>query len=117
MNLDNKQNKGGRPPKSGTTLSKVIRTRVTPSDYLIAKELAKASGKPISTVMREALFNCKVIATLTPEKWAILKDMEGACNNLNQLTKLAHALGMKSVVDRLSGCLNEIDNIIEKAKG
>lgn len=75
--------------------TKIVPIRFTQTQYDILKHNANSSGLTFSEYVRRILMNRKVsvsydIVVDMPELKAIARDLEGACNNLNQIAKYFH---------------------------
>ena len=77
------------------------------------KRIADAGKKP-SHFLRELLLHGKVEAARTQEdRWQI-RMLEGGCNNLNQLAKMAHQQGFSLLKGKIMDLLGEFNKIIER---
>ena len=56
--------------------------------------------------------NAEVVQNFVQEHNAVFRDLSGLCNNLNQLTRLAHAQGLQSTEGALFDLLPQVLNII-----
>ena len=81
--------------------TKIVPIRFSQAQYDIIKHSADASGLTFSEYVRRILMNRKItvsydIVVDMPELKAIARNLEGACNNLNQIAKYFHLGGMRS---------------------
>ena len=106
-------NKGGRPKAvKGKARTKTISTRLTLAEWkTVMKRIADAGKKP-SHFLRELLLHVKVVAARTQEDRQQIRMLEGGCNNLNQLAKLAHQQGFPRTKERITALLDEFNKII-----
>lgn len=96
------KNQGGRPRKKESRLrKKVVSTRVTEPEYLKILEEAKSCCLSLSDFIYQVLIHRKVIPRISQEEADILRKLAGQSNNLNQLTKIAHAAGIETIIPRL----------------
>ena len=102
------RNKGGAPKKR-VRRELIIRIRMTATERFQIDTKAKAAGMRSSSWIRAAAKSAKIIPRLTADERRILWMLAELANNLNQLTKLAHQLGLLTVVRDCSKILNEID--------
>jgi len=102
------KNKGGAPKKR-VRRELIVRIRMTATERFQIDAKAKAAGMRSSTWIRSAAKNAKIVPRLTGDEWRILWVLAGLANNLNQLTKLAHQLGLLTVVCDCNKLLKEID--------
>lgn len=91
--------KGGRPKKAHDDKREyAVQVRMKGSGYERVKELAQQRGTSMAEVIREMCNTGKVVVnTPTLEQEAILRQLAGLCNNLNQLARRANADGFASV--------------------
>ena len=108
MTEQDNNHKGGRPKAiKGKARTKTISTRLT----LAEKRIADAGKKP-SHFLRELLLHGKVVAARTQEDRQQIRMLEGGCNNLNQLTKMAHQQGFPRTKEKITALLDEFNKII-----
>lgn len=113
MTEQDNRHKGGRPKAiKGKARTKPISTRLTLAEWkTIMKRIADASKKP-SHFLRELLLQGKVVAARTQEDRQQIRMLEGGCNNLNQLAKMAHQQGFPNTKGRITALLDEFNKII-----
>jgi hypothetical protein len=75
---------------------------------------AKAAGMRASTWIRASAKSAKIIPRLTADERRILWMLAELSNNLNQLTKLAHQLGLLRVVRQCEQILKEVDETFKR---
>ncbi|WP_419802153.1 plasmid mobilization protein [Mucilaginibacter sp.] len=102
------KNKGGAPKKR-VRRELIIRVRMTATERFQVDNKAKAAGMRSSSWIRAAAKSAKIVPRLTADERRILWMLAELANNLNQLTKLAHQLGLLNVVRDCSAILTEID--------
>jgi mobilization protein NikA len=102
------KNKGGAPKKR-VKRELIIRIRMTATERFYIDSKAKTAGMRSSSWIRAAAKSAKIVPRLTNEERRILWMLAELANNLNQLTKLAHQLGLLTVARDCSKILNEID--------
>jgi len=102
------KNKGGAPKKR-VRRELIVRIRMTATERFQIDAKAKAAGMRSSTWIRTSAKSAKIVPRLTAEERRILWMLAGLANNLNQLTKLAHQLGLLTVVRDCNKLLKEID--------
>ena len=102
------KNKGGAPKKR-VRRELVLRVRITATERFQIDNKAKAAGMRSSSWIRASAKNAKIVPRLTADERRILWMFAELANNLNQLTKLAHQLGLVSVVRDCSAILAEIN--------
>ena len=117
MNRTNQEtkNKGGRPKAvKGKARTKTISTRLTLAEWKTVMKRISDAGKKPSHFLRELLLHGKVEAARTQEDRQQIRMLEGGCNNLNQLAKLAHQQGFAFAKTKIMGLLDEFNKIIER---
>ena len=115
MTEQDTNHKGGRPKAiKGKARTKTISTRLTLAEWkTVMKRIADAGKKP-SHFLRELLLQGKVVAARTQKDRQQIRMLEGGCNNLNQLAKLAHQQGFPRTKEKIIVLLDEFNKIIEK---
>jgi hypothetical protein len=106
--LTQPKNKGGAPKKR-VKRELIIRIRMTATERFYIDSKAIAAGMRSSSWIRAAAKSAKIVPRLTDDERRTLWMLAELANNLNQLTKLAHQLGLLTVVRDCSKILNEID--------
>ena len=102
------RNKGGAPRKR-VRRDLIIRIRMTATERFQVDSKAKAAGMRSSSWFRAAAKSAKILPRLTADERRILWMLAELANNLNQLTKLAHQLGLLAVVRKVNEIMKEID--------
>ena len=72
---------------------------------------SKNANRTLAEYMRDAAFDARIVAKHSSKDAAIIGNLTGMANNLNQLTKLSHQTGFyrtKNVVMKLLGKLKEV---------
>jgi len=105
------KNKGGAPKKR-VRRELIIRIRMTATERFQIDTKAKDAGMRSSSWIRAAAKSAKVVPRLTADERRILWMLAELANNLNQLTKLAHQLGLLRVVRNCEKILKEIDETL-----
>ena len=102
------KNKGGAPKKR-VKRELIIRVRMTATERFYIESKAKAAGMRSSSWIRAAAKSAKIVPRLTDDERRILWMLAELSNNLNQLTKLAHQLGLLRVVRQCEQVIKEVD--------
>ena len=115
MTDNDNSHKGGRPKSAkGKARTKTISTRLTLAEWkAVMKRIADAGKKP-SHFLRELLLHGKAEAARTQEDRRQIRMLEGGCNNLNQLAKMAHQQGFSLLKGKIMDLLDEFNKIIER---
>jgi hypothetical protein len=106
------KNKGGAPKKR-VRRELIIRVRMTATERFQIDTKAKDAGMRSSSWLRAAAKSAKVVPRLTADERRILWMLAELANNLNQLTKLAHQLGLLTVARQCHEVLKQIDNTLK----
>jgi len=112
---DQQKNKGGAPKKR-VKRELIIRIRMSATERFQIVDKAKAAGMRPSTWIRASAKSAKIIPRLTADERRLLWMLAELSNNLNQLTKLAHQLGLLRVVRQCEQVIKEIDETFKKLK-
>lgn len=115
MTDNENSHKGGRPKSAkGKARTKTISTRLTLSEWKAVMKRITDTGKKPSHFLCELLLHGKVAAARTQEDRRQIRMLEGGCNNLNQLAKLAHQQGFSLLKGKITDLLDEFNKIIER---
>ncbi len=107
------RNLGGRPRVAkGKARTKTLSTKLSVAEWKIVMKRIADAGKHPSVYLREVLLSGRVVATRTQEDRQQIRMLEGGCNNLNQLARLAHQQGVQSVRERLLALLDEFNKLL-----
>ena len=109
------RNSGGRPcAAKGKARTKTLSTKLSVAEWKIVMKRIADAGKRPSVYLREVLLAGRVVAARTQEDRRQIRMLEGGCNNLNQLARLAHQQGVPSVRERLLSLLDEFNRILSR---
>ncbi len=111
LSINQPKNKGGAPKKR-VRRELIIRVRMTATERFQIDTKAKDAGMRSSSWIRAAAKSAKVVPRLTADERRILWMLAELANNLNQLTKLAHQLGLLRVVRQCQEVLKQIDDTL-----
>jgi len=107
--------KGGRPRAAkGKARTKTLSTKLSVAEWKIVMKRIADAGKRPSVYLREILLSGHVVAVRTQEDRRQIRMLEGGCNNLNQLARLAHQQGVPSVRGRLLLLLDEFNRLLSE---
>ena len=113
MTGNDNSHKGGRPKSAkGKARSKTLSTRLTLAEWKAVMKRITDTGKKPSHFLRDLLLYGKVVAARTQEDRRQIRMLEGGCNNLNQLAKLAHQQGFSLLKGKILDLLDEFNKII-----
>ena len=104
----------GRPQVSTLKrLTKSVTVKFSKPDYEKLRHRSKNANRTLAEYIRDAAFDARIVAKHSTEDVAIIRNLTGMANNLNQLTKLSHQTGFyrtKNVVMELLEKLKLIMN-------
>lgn len=110
----NKSKPRGRPQVSTLKrLTKSVTVKFSKPDYEKLRHRSKNANRTLAEYIRYAAFDARIVAKHSTEDAAIIRNLTGMANNLNQLTKLSHQTGFdrtKNVVVELLEKLKSIMN-------
>lgn len=107
------RNSEGRPRAAkGKARTKTLSTKLSVAEWKIVMKRIADAGKRPSVYLREVLLSGRVVAARTQEDRQQIRMLEGGCNNLNQLARLAHQQGVPSVWERLLALLDEFNRLL-----
>jgi len=109
------KHKGGRPLKA-IKREAATGVRFTKVEYFIVKQKAKKAGYRPTQYIRMMAINGKVIARLSEEEKAFIRQLIGMANNLNQLTKMAHQQKMLTAILHFEKYRTELDRLLNRLK-
>ena len=109
--------KGGRPMVEDAKYKEyVISTRLDAAGHLRLEELKRRSGKSASEVIRELIMNGGVRERMRRVHLDFMTQLKGIARNLNQLTKLANAVGYKTAEQKLMPIIAEIERFLKQIR-
>ena len=101
-------------------LTKSVTVKFSKPDYEKLRHRSKNANRTLAEYIRDAAFDARIVAKHSAEDAAIIRNLTGMANNLNQLTKLSHQTGFyrtKNVVMELLAKLKEVLSDYLKAQG
>jgi len=111
----------GRPKASGIRkLSKSVTVKFSRIDYERLLHRSRQANRTLAEFIREAAFEARIVARHSTEEAAVIRNLVGMANNLNQLARLSHQTGFyrtRNAVMELLEKLKVIMNEYKKWKG
>ena len=102
----------GRPRVSTLKrLTKSVTVKFSKPDYEKLRHRSKNANRTLAEYIRDAAFDARIVAKHSTKDAAIIRNLTGMANNLNQLTKLSHQTGfyrIKNIVMELLTKLKEV---------
>ena len=115
MTEPDSRHKGGRPKSAkGKARTKTVSTRLTVAEWKTVMKRIADAGKKQSHFLRALLLQGNGVAARTQEDRKQIRMLEGGCNNLNQLAKLAHQQGFPRTKGKITALLDEFNKIIAR---
>src|SRR5690606_29426493 len=108
--------RGGRP-LSPHTKTKPMNNRCAEQEYRMVLQNARIANMKKSEWVRKSAVLKKITPRYTPEQLKVFRDFTGAANNLNQLTKKAHQIGLSQMAHECQGTINHINRCVDKLLG
>lgn len=104
----------GRPQVSTLKrLTKSVTVKFSKPDYEMLRHRSKNANRTLAEYIRDSAFDARIVAKHSAEDAAIIRNLTGMTNNLNQITKLSHHTGFyrtNNVVVELLSKLKEVLN-------
>ena len=102
----------GRPQVSTLKrLTKSVTVKFSKPDYEMLRHRSKNANRTLAEYIRDSAFDARIVAKHSAEDAAIIRNLTGMANNLNQLTKLSHQTGFyrtKNIVMELLAKMKEV---------
>ena len=113
-----KKNKGGRPKVADAqTKEHIVCIRLDAVGYMRLEELKLHSGKSGSAVIRELIARGWVREKMRRAHLEMMAQLKGIARNLNQLTRLANAVGFgRAIVEKHQPIVGEITQILKRLR-
>lgn len=111
----NKTKPRGRPQVSTLKrLTKAVTVKFSKPDYERLSRRSEQANRTLAEYIRDVAFTAQIVAKHSAEDAAIIRNLTGMANNLNQLTKLSHQTGfyrtkntVMELLDKLKAVLND----------
>jgi hypothetical protein len=102
---------GGRPKSTEPKPARAT-VRFTKIEYLVVKQRAGNARLTVAEYCRQAVLTGKVSPTLDPAMLPALHELRALGNTLNQLAKLAHTDGIRSVGFKADKLLDQLSKLL-----
>ena len=107
----------GRPQISTLKrLTKSVTVKFSKPDYEKLRHRSKNANRTLAEYIRDAAFDARIVAKHSTEDVAIIRNLTGMANNLNQLTKLSHQTGFYRSKNIVMEVLEKLKSIMSNYK-
>ena len=107
----------GRPQVSTLKrLTKSVTVKFSKPDYEKLRHRSKNANRTLAEYIRYAAFDARIVAKHSTEDAAIIRNLTGMANNLNQLTKLSHQTGFYRTKNIVMEVLEKLKSIMSDYK-
>lgn len=115
--MTTKKKAGGRPKLAEyQKRTKSCQVMFTESDYIYIMDKAQRCGLTISEYCHQAAMNGAVKEHIQPEQAALIRDIAGVANNVNQIAHKMHAFGLEETYHSCQEIINVLLNLINESK-
>ena len=116
-NKTNKSKPRGRPQVSTLKrLTKSVTVKFSKPDYEMLRHRSKNANRTLAEYIRDAAFDARMVSKHSAEDAAIIRNLTGMANNLNQLTKLSHQTGFYRTKNIVMEVLEKLKSIMSDYK-
>src|SRR5690606_1822633 len=105
--------KGGRPALENKKKFR-INVRFDETEHNRVLQNAETAGMTKSEWVRKSAIMRKIVPRFTEQQLKAFRAITGVSNNLNQLTKKAHQIGLFEVAEECRNTINHINHCINK---
>ena len=117
MPMPEKKKVGGRPKLAEyQKRTKSCQVMFNESDYIYIKDKANKCGLTISEYCHQAAINGSVKECINSEHAALIRDIAGVANNVNQIAHKMHAFGFEETYHSCQEIINVLLNLINESK-
>lgn len=107
----------GRPKASGIRkLSKSVTVKFSRIDYERLLHRSRQANRTLAEFIREAAFEARIVARHSTEEAAVIRNLVGMANNLNQLARLSHQTGFYRTRNAVMEQLEKLKVIMNEYK-
>ena len=107
----------GRPQISTLKrLTKSVTVKFSKPDYEKLRHRSKNANRTLAEYIRDVAFDARIVAKHSAEDAAVIRNLTGMANNLNQLTKLSHQTGFYRTKNIVMEVLEKLKSIMSNYK-
>ena len=115
--MTTKKKAGGRPKLAEyQKRTKSCQVMFTESDYIYIMDKAQRCGLTISEYCHQAAMNGAVKEHIQAEQAALIRDIAGVANNVNQIAQKMHAFGLEETYHPCQEIINVLLNLINESR-
>lgn len=105
----------GRPKTSSfRKLSKSVTVKFSKPDYDRLCLRSKQTNRTLAEYIRDSAFKAQIVAKHSTEEITTMRNLVGMANNLNQLTKLSHQIGLCRTANMVTELLEKLKAIMHE---
>lgn len=117
MSNNNKIKPKGRPKASSfRKLSKSVTVKFSKPDYDRLCLRSRQANRTLAEYIRDSAFKAQIVTKHSPEEITTMRNLIGMANNLNQLTKLSHQIGLYRTANIVTELLEKLKAIMHEYK-
>ena len=107
----------GRPQAARSRIrTKSVTVKFSKPDYEKLRHRSKNANRTLAEYIRDAAFEARIVAKHSAEDAAVIRNLTGMANNLNQLTKLSHQTGFYRTKNIVMEVLEKLKSIMSDYK-
>ncbi len=107
----------GRPKASSLRkLTKSVTVKFSKPDYERLLRRSRQANRTLAEYIRDSAFDAQVVAKHSTEEATTMRNLVGMANNLNQLTKLSHQMGLYRNNEMITALLHKLKEIMQQYK-
>ena len=115
--MTTKKKVGGRPKLAEyQKRTKSCQVMFNESDYIYVMDKAQRCGLTISEFCHQAAMDGAVREHIQPEQAALIRNIAGVANNVNQIAHKMHAFGLEETYHSCQKIINVLLNLINESK-
>ena len=97
-------------------LTKSVTVKFSKPDYEKLRHRGKNANRTLAEYIRDAAFDARIVAKHSAEDAAVIRNLTGMANNLNQLTKQSHQTGFYRTKNIVMEVLEKLKSIMSDYK-
>ena len=115
--MTTKKKAGGRPKLAEyQKRTKSCQVMFNEFDYIYVMDKAKRCGLTISEYCHQAAMDGSIKERINSEHAALIRDIAGVANNINQIAHKMHAFGLEETYHSCQEIINVLLNLINESK-